>query len=91
MPPAPTAPVPGNLTVPPLFGWWEILVLLVVLVVVAALAFLFLGAGPAASGRSEWQAFLDGRSSRLRPGTTEDDGPGTAPAEHALAEGPAER
>jgi hypothetical protein len=82
MPPAPPAPVPGNMTVPPLFGWWEILVLLVVVLAVAVVAFLFLGAGPAASGRSEWQAFLDGRSNRPEP----DDRTENVPAEHALAE-----
>jgi hypothetical protein len=87
MPPVPPTPVPGNLTVPPLFGWWEILVLLVVVLVVAVVAFLFLGAGPAASERSEWQAFLDGRSSRPE----QEDRPTTVPAEHALAEGAADR
>jgi hypothetical protein len=86
MPPAPPTPVPGNLTVPPLFGWWEILVLLVVVLVVAVIAFLFLGAGPAASERSEWQAFLDGRSSRRE----RDEGTATVRAERPLAEAPAD-
>ena len=86
MPPAPTTPVPGNMTVPPLFGWWEILVLLVVLVVVAVVAFLFVGAGPAASGRSEWQAFLDGRSGPRRPAPRPDESPVTVAADPARAE-----
>jgi hypothetical protein len=87
MPPAPPTPVPGNLTVPPLFGWWEILVLLVVVVAVAVLAFLFLGAGPADSDRSEWRAFLDGRSRRPEP----DDRTESVSAEHAFAEGAPDR
>ena len=90
MPPAPTTPVPGNMTVPPLFGWWEILVLLMIVVAVAAVAFMFLGTGPAASGRSEWQAFLDGRSSRPEPETSPYDAAGTAAAEHAVADGRAD-
>jgi hypothetical protein len=87
MPPAPPTPVPGNLTVPPLFGWWEILVLLVVVVAVAVLAFLFLGAGPADSDRSEWRAFLDGRSRRPEP----DDRTESVSAGHAFAEGAPDR
>jgi hypothetical protein len=62
-----TAPAPGNMTVPPLFGWGEILTVLV-LVIAAAVAFLLVAAVLAAfTGRSEWQAFLAGRS-RRRPG-----------------------
>ena len=87
MPPAPPTPIPGNMTVPPLFGWWEILVLLVVVVLVAVVAFLLLGTGPAASGRSEWQAFLAGRSHRSEP----DDAPEDISREPALADGPVER
>ena len=87
MPPAPPTPVPGNLTVPPLFGWWEILVLLVVVVAVAVLAFLFLGAGPADSGRSEWRAFLEGRSHHPES----DDSAEGVSADHVLAQGAADR
>jgi hypothetical protein len=58
----PTPPPPGSMTVPPLFGWETILVVLVVVVVVAA-GFLAVGAVARSShGRSEWQAWLDGRS-----------------------------
>ena len=50
------------MTVPPLFGWQEIAVLLVLLAVlgVAFLAVATLRAGSAE--RSEWQAWLDARS-----------------------------
>ncbi|MCW2699652.1 MAG: hypothetical protein JWQ45_1187 [Blastococcus sp.] len=62
--PGMAAPDPGNLTVPPLFGWEVIVTGLVLLVLLAAVVFLLLMSGRAASGRAEWQAFLDGRSSR---------------------------
>jgi hypothetical protein len=62
MAPVATAPVPGNLTVPPLFGWQDIVVLML-LVIAAAVAFLVVGAGRAGrQERSDWQAFLDARS-----------------------------
>jgi hypothetical protein len=67
MTPAMTAPEPGNMTVPPLFGWQVIGAALVLVVVLAAVVFLYLMSGRAPSGRSEWQAFLDARSSRLDP------------------------
>jgi hypothetical protein len=63
----PTPPPPGSMTVPPLFGWEAIVVVLVVVVVVAA-GFLAVGAlarGP--HGRSEWEAWLDGRSGGASP------------------------
>ncbi len=64
MDPAPTQPVPGNMTVPPLHGWVEIVTLLGAVMAVAV-AFFVIAAGWAAfSGRSEWQAWLDGRSGR---------------------------
>jgi hypothetical protein len=62
-----TAPEPGNMTVPPLFGWQVIGTALALLVVLAVVVFLYLMTGRAPSGRSEWRAFLDGRSSRLDP------------------------
>jgi hypothetical protein len=66
MAPAPTEPVPGNLTVPPLHGWVEIVALLGAVIAVAV-AFLVIAAGWSAfSGRSEWQAWLEGRSGRRR-------------------------
>ncbi len=52
------------MTVPPLFGWEDILAALG-MVIVAAVAFLLIAAVCAAfTGRSEWQAFLAGRSRR---------------------------
>jgi hypothetical protein len=65
-------PPPGSMTVPPLFGWQEIAVLLVLVVVlgVAFLAVATLRAGSAE--RSEWQAWLDGRSRRDHASPTKD-------------------
>jgi hypothetical protein len=66
-----TPPLPGRMTVSPLFGWEDILTVLAVLVV-AAVAFLALGAGGAgADERSEWQAWLDARSGRRRDAATD--------------------
>jgi cytoskeletal protein RodZ len=59
----PAAPVPGNLTVPPLFGWEALLVLLAVLVAVGVLVAVVGTARAGATGRSEWQAYLAARSS----------------------------
>jgi hypothetical protein len=65
--------MPGNMTVPPTFGWEDIASLLVLLSVVA-LAFLVLGAAVASlSGRSEWQGYLGARSGRLEAGSDEAD------------------
>lgn len=64
MAPAPTPPLPGSLTVPPTFGWEEILTVLV-LVVVVAVAFLVAGVVAASmTERREWQAWLEARPSR---------------------------
>ena len=60
---APVPPPPGNLTVPPLFGFESVATAVVVVLIVAAAAFLLLAAGRGGSGRSEWQAWLDGRAS----------------------------
>ena len=54
------------MTVPPLFGWEQILIAVALVVVVAVVALVVLAAGLATSGRSEWQAWLDGRSARRR-------------------------
>jgi hypothetical protein len=50
------------MTVPPLFGWETIALGLVILVVLAVAAVALLGAGKAKSERSEWEAWLNGRS-----------------------------
>jgi hypothetical protein len=77
--PAPMAheinpPAPGSLTVPPLFGW-EGIATVVVLVVAVAVVFLVVAVTRAgADQRSEWQAWLDARSSARRdPGPGPDD------------------
>lgn len=58
----PTEPLPGSMTVPPLFGWENILLVLIVLVAVAVAFFVASAAGTDEDGRSEWQAGLDARS-----------------------------
>lgn len=64
MPPVPDPDrQPGDMTVPPTFGWEDIAHVLL-LVSVIALAFLLLGAAVASmSGRSEWQGYLGSRRS----------------------------
>ena len=67
----------GNMTVPPLSGWENILVLLLLLVVVAVAFFVLTAAGPADSERQDWQRFLDARSKRsANPEMAPDDPPG---------------
>jgi len=66
MPPAPTAPLPGSMTVPPLFGWEHILIALVVIVGAGLVGLALLAAGRAGSERDEWQAFLAARSAPRR-------------------------
>jgi hypothetical protein len=64
MAPVTTPPPPGSMTVPPMFGWEEIVTTLTLLALLAV-AFLVAGAaGAAVHGRSEWQAWLDGRSNQ---------------------------
>ena len=70
---APT-PRPGNMTVPPTFGWENIAVVLLVLSVVA-LTFLVLGAAAASlGGRPEWQGYLGARSRSPEDPVDEDRG-----------------
>jgi hypothetical protein len=64
MTPAPTAPLPGSMTVPPLFGWEHILIALVLVVGAGLVGLVLLAVGRAGSERTEWQAFLDSRSVR---------------------------
>jgi hypothetical protein len=88
MAPEPTPPLPGSMTVPPLFGWETIVAVLLLLLVVAVAFFLASATGRAPSGQSEFQAWLDARSNRHRefpepvpgdgaplPARTKDDAP----------------
>jgi hypothetical protein len=52
------------MTVPPLFGWENILLLLLVLLVLVVAFFVLTATGPANSEREDWQQFLDARSRR---------------------------
>lgn len=73
MAPATTPPRPGNLTVPVLFGW-EFIVVVLLLVVGLAVVFVVLSAaGRNVSERAELQAWLDARTH----GSGEQRGPGT--------------
>ena len=73
MTPATTPPAPGSMTVPPLSGWEDIVILLALLMAVAV-AFLVLAATRrGARGRSEWQAWLDARSSGRHDLATDPD------------------
>jgi hypothetical protein len=64
MAPATTPPRPGSMTVPLLFGWELIAVVLLVLVVLAVVFFVTAASGRNVSERAELQAWLDARSSR---------------------------
>jgi hypothetical protein len=65
-----TVPSPSPLSAPfsPLAGWGGVLVALVVLAVVALAFLAFVAARSTEHERSEWQAWLDARSSGRRPG-----------------------
>ena len=62
MTPASTPPLPGSMTVPPLFGWETILTILAVLLALAVVFFLASAAGRSVDDRAEWRAGLDARS-----------------------------
>ena len=62
MPDAPPPLLPGSMTVPPWFGWGEVALVVVLAVLLGVAAFVALAAGRAASGRSEFEAWLEGRS-----------------------------
>jgi hypothetical protein len=62
MAPATISPAPGSMTVPPLFGWGDILAVLGLLVALVVVFLVVTAGAPAASRRSEWQAWLDARS-----------------------------
>lgn len=70
------------MTVPPWFGWENILAVLVLLVVVAVAFFLSSAVGRNEEGRAEWEAALAARSSRRRaPDPDADDVDVDRPAE----------
>lgn len=50
------------MTVPPLFGWEQLLAVLVLVVLVAVAALVLLASGRATDERTEWRAWLDSRS-----------------------------
>jgi hypothetical protein len=66
MAPATNPPLPGSMTVPPLFGWEHILVLLLGVVVVTVAALVLLAVSRGGSERTEWRGWLDERSARRR-------------------------
>ena len=59
---APTPLPPGSMTVPPLFGWGEVALVVALVVLVGLAAFVALAAGRATSSRSEFEAWLEARS-----------------------------
>jgi hypothetical protein len=76
MTPVPSAPPPGSMTVPPLFGWEHILVALALIALAGLAGLVLLAAGRAAGSRNDWQAWLDGRSAQRREGTAVGSSPG---------------
>lgn len=58
------------MTVPPLFGWEHILLLLLGIIVVTLAGLVLLAAGK--GGRSEWRAELDERSARRHDGSEDE-------------------
>jgi hypothetical protein len=74
----------GRMTVPPLFGWEGIVTVLVVVIALAVLFAVAASAGRGSSQRSEWQAWLDARSSR--PGAPP-AGPGDRSAVREVTDG----
>jgi hypothetical protein len=53
------------MTVPPWFGWQDVVTVVLVVMVVGVAFFLVMAAArSSAGGRSEWQAYLDARSHR---------------------------
>ncbi len=83
-----TPPPPGSPTVPLLFGWQHVMVVLVVLVVVAVGCLVLMAAGPARHDRSELEALLRARSTR-RPDPAGDprSGAGGRPADAGTGNG----
>jgi hypothetical protein len=77
---APTTPTPppppGSMTVPPLFGWEFIAVVLLLVVALAVAFFVLSAAGRNVSERAEMQAWLEARSNgRREPASDRGAGP----------------
>ncbi|WP_346618437.1 hypothetical protein [Blastococcus montanus] len=88
----PAPALPGNLTVPPLAGWEDLLTAVLLVVAVAVAFVVVLAAGAAVSGRSEWQAWLDARSRRSpQPSPWRTPGPGLRSSHPGDAEHPLHR
>jgi hypothetical protein len=64
MAPDPSSLDPGSMTVPPLFGWEHIVVVLALMAVVAAAFLLHSVTRGSVHARSDWQSWLDARSGR---------------------------
>jgi hypothetical protein len=90
MTPVPAPLPPGSLTVPPYHGWENIAALLVVVALAAVAAAVVLTAGRDMGGRSEWQAWLDGRKADAGA-PPEDPRPGTPTGNPELTEAPGHR
>lgn len=71
MEPDPSLLDPGRMTVPPLFGWEHIVLVLAVVAVVGLAYLLNSVARGSAQERSDWQSWLEARSSR--PGVPVDE------------------
>jgi len=64
MEPDPSLLDPGRMTVPPLFGWENIVLVLVLMAVVGAAFLLHSVARGSVHERADWQSWLEARSSR---------------------------
>ncbi|WP_157944130.1 hypothetical protein [Blastococcus atacamensis] len=62
MEPSPSAPLPGSMTVSPLFQWETVGLVVAVAVVVALVAAVLLVAGLGRDRRAEWEEWLASRS-----------------------------
>jgi hypothetical protein len=62
MPPSTDQLDPGRMDVPPLAGWGHILIVLVIVIAVSAVLLGIAAVVAAREDRTEWQAWLDGRS-----------------------------
>ena len=82
MAPVTTPRLPGSMTVPPLFGWENIFIVLVLLIAVAVAFFVASAIGTGSDHKSEWQAGLDARSrERFDLGADPVEGAGHVPSE----------